>query len=232
MSRDDLATRIASGASLEEIARETGLHASTVGYWVKKFGLISAHAGKHAARGGLDRDELATLVAQNLTVREIAERLDRSVGTVNHWLRFHSLCATRAARRRNPLPPSERPPRVTRQCPAHGEAEFVLRDQGRGYRCVRCRAEQVAAWRRRVKLRLVEEAGGRCELCGYDRCPAALEFHHRQPIQKRFTLASRGLGRSLALLREEAEKCALLCSNCHAEVEAGYSVCPTVGGGR
>jgi hypothetical protein len=29
--------------------------------------------------------------------------------------------------------------------------------------------------------------------------------------------------RSLAILREEARKCVLLCANCHAEVEAGFA---------
>jgi hypothetical protein len=58
-------------------------------------------------------------------------------------------------------------------------------------------------------------------LCGYDRCARALEFHHLDPAEKRFSLANRGLSRAIAVLREEAAKCVLLCSNCHAEVEDG-----------
>jgi hypothetical protein len=49
--------------------------------------------------------------------------------------------------------------------------------------------------------------------CGYARCVAALEFHHRDPRTKKF-----GLGQfdgSLARLLAEAEKCDLLCANCH-----------------
>jgi hypothetical protein len=100
--------------------------------------------------------------------------------------------------------------------------ELVRRREG-GYRCVRCRAEQVTDWRRRVKARLVAEAGGRCTVCGYDRCLAALQFHHVDPAQKRFHLAAGGVARSLERLREEVAKCVLLCSNCHAEVEAGVT---------
>jgi hypothetical protein len=73
---------------------------------------------------------------------------------------------------------------------------------------------------RRVKQTLVHEAGGACAVCGYDRCPAALEFHHLEREDKRFNLSHRS-ARSLASLRIEAEKCALLCANCHSEVEAG-----------
>lgn len=75
--------------------------------------------------------------------------------------------------------------------------------------------------RRRIKQQLVEEAGGRCAICGYARSPAALVFHHLDPTQKRFHLARNGYTRSLARAREEAGKCLLLCANCHAEVEAG-----------
>jgi len=75
-----------------------------------------------------------------------------------------------------------------------------------------------------MKEILVAEAGGACAACGYSRCGAALEFHHLDRALKRFSVAGRGVTRSLAEAREEAKKCVLLCSNCHAEVEAGVRV--------
>jgi 5-methylcytosine-specific restriction endonuclease McrA len=109
---------------------------------------------------------------------------------------------------------------VLRRCRAHGVTAFVL--EGRGYyRCKACRKQRVIEWRRRAKLRLVAEAGGRCVLCGYDRYIGALHFHHLDPSEKSFGLSVRGITRSIDRLRTEAEKCVLLCSNCHAEVEWG-----------
>ncbi len=70
---------------------------------------------------------------------------------------------------------------------------------------------------------LVSEAGGCCRLCGYDRCVAALEFHHLDPTTKQFGVAQQGVARSIERLRVEVRKCVLLCSNCHAEVESGVS---------
>jgi hypothetical protein len=95
-------------------------------------------------------------------------------------------------------------------------------------RCKKCRAEAVARRRRKVKEILVEEAGGCCVICGYDRSVCALEFHHRDPSQKAFGLAQRGITRSIAEVRREAEKCVLLCSNCHSEVEHGVTRLPEV----
>ena len=81
--------------------------------------------------------------------------------------------------------------------------------------------ERVAAYRRRVKEILVEEAGGRCRVCGYDLYIGALHFHHLDPTLKRFAVSHAGTTGSLRSMREEARKCVLLCANCHAEVEAG-----------
>jgi hypothetical protein len=79
-----------------------------------------------------------------------------------------------------------------------------------------------------MRRALIEEAGGRCALCGYDRCIVSLAFHHVDAATKLFpmTIAS---GKALATYRDEARKCVLLCSNCHGEVEAGLVPSPPPG---
>jgi len=84
-------------------------------------------------------------------------------------------------------------------------------------------SDAVSRRRREVKRILVEEAGGGCALCGYDRCVSALSFHHLEPATKSFELSRRGVTRSIERARAEARKCVLLCANCHAEVEAGLA---------
>ena len=88
--------------------------------------------------------------------------------------------------------------------------------------------ESVANRRRKVKAILVAEAGGRCAICGYDRYIGALEFHHVNPDSKRMTISWNGVTRSLDVVRAEAAKCVLLCSNCHAEVEGGAATLPAM----
>jgi hypothetical protein len=61
-------------------------------------------------------------------------------------------------------------------------------------------------------------------LCGYDRSPAALQFHDVDPKEKAFSLSRRGVTIALEAARAEAAKCVLLCANCHAEVEGGFAV--------
>ena len=86
MDKADLEAQLASGLSIEAIARTVGRHPTTVAYWVNKHGLASVHAAKHAARGGMPREQLGELVEAGLSVRAIAERVGMSYATVRHWL--------------------------------------------------------------------------------------------------------------------------------------------------
>ena len=117
-----------------------------------------------------------------------------------------------------------------RVCPHHGRAVFRLDTRGT-YRCVLCGQERVAQRRRQIKRILVQEAGGCCAACGYDRSQAALQFHHLDPAEKEFGLSSRGFSHGIERAREEARKCVLLCGNCHAEVEAGMRALEAPRGG-
>lgn len=52
--------------------------------------------------------------------------------------------------------------------------------------------------RRRDKLKqmAILYKGGRCEICGYDKCVGALEFHHKNPQEKDFAIGDNGYTRS------------------------------------
>ena len=117
-----------------------------------------------------------------------------------------------------------------RRCPRHGLTEFASYRRGSGsrWKCKRCVGEAVTRRKQRVKRLLVDEAGGRCCICGYDRCVVNLHFHHVDPRQKSFGMSMAG-GKSLAAFRAEARKCVLVCANCHGEIEAGLTESPPAG---
>jgi len=60
--------------------------------------------------------------------------------------------------------------------------------------------------------------GGKCVRCGYDKCMAALEFHHLDPTIKDTIISSDSITLEKAI--EESKKCILICSNCHKEFHA------------
>ena len=106
---------------------------------------------------------------------------------------------------------------IEKQCKTHGLCRYVL--EGRGaYRCTKCRSGSVTKRRKRVKSLLVEYKGGKCEKCGYNKYIGALEFHHLDPTQKDFGISSHGNTLKLDVMKKEADKCILVCSNCHKEI--------------
>lgn len=79
------------------------------------------------------------------------------------------------------------------------------------------KSSNVINWRVRTKLKLIEYKGGKCKVCGYDKpIPSAYNFHHRDPLKKDFTIS--GKSWSFERLKQEVEKCDLVCANCHAEI--------------
>jgi hypothetical protein len=142
----------------------------------------------------MDRDWLEAQLTAGRWIESVARELGKHPSTVGHWVTRYGLASLHAAR--------------------HAAKGAPRR---------RCRSEAVTAHRRRVKELLIEEAGGCCVICGYDRFPGALQFHHVDPAQKSFALSVQGVARSLEKARAEAAKCVLMCANCHAELEGGVA---------
>src|SRR5215210_751905 len=228
MRKEELERYLAEGLTLREIGERTGKHLTTVGYWMKRHGLRAANSKKFAPkRSEITKERLQGLIAQGASLNDLAEVLQLSASTVRHWLQKYELETSGIGWRRERTRRAREAglTEITRECAHHGITTFAL--EGRGYyRCKRCRQDAVSRWRRRAKLRLIEAAGGRCVLCGYDRHPSALHFHHLDPTQKRYTLSRAGHTRNLAEALEKAKKCVLLCANCHAEVERGVAEIP------
>jgi hypothetical protein len=67
------------------------------------------------------------------------------------------------------------------------------------------------------KQRAIDLLGGKCETCGYNKCIAALDFHHIDPLQKDGTLKELTV-KKWCYIEREIKKCKLLCSNCHREL--------------
>ena len=88
---------------------------------------------------------------------------------------------------------------------------------------IESRKHQKTILRRSMKKQAIKILGGKCSVCGYDKCIDALEFHHKNPKEKDFKIGS-GNTMSWKEYKNEAEKCVLLCTNCHKEIHSklGY----------
>ena len=227
MEREFLEECLARGLSLEKIGRLVERDPSTVSYWLKKHGLEAAGKDRHSPKQSIDPEVVRQMVEAGATIREVCEELGAGYSSVRYWVKKLGLVTEHMDRVRETREALESGAKKARlHCPTHGRTTFYRRPDS-GFRCSRCNTEAVAARRRKVKALLVEEAGGACAICGYNRYAGALHFHHLDPEDKLFGLSRNGVTRSLTEARLEAEKCVLLCANCHSEVEGGRTRSPT-----
>jgi hypothetical protein len=88
-------------------------------------------------------------------------------------------------------------------------------------------SEKVKDWRKRTKERIIVSMGGKCVICGYNRCSASLALHHLNPSEKDFSFgALRASIRGWATIVHELRKCILVCNNCHGEIHSGLIAVP------
>ena len=75
------------------------------------------------------------------------------------------------------------------------------------------RREQLKNW-------LVDyKKNSRCIICGENH-PACLEFHHKNPKEKEYSISNVIYKKNLSLdeLKKEMKKCVVLCANCHRKL--------------
>ncbi len=149
----------------------------------------------------IEKTTLVRLLQQHPSTERVAKELNCSPGNVLYWERKYGL-----------------------------QPAFASCGNGRRTRS----PEEMAAYmtsnptlrRRNLKAKAIAFKGGKCMLCGYDQCNAALEFHRVDNRMKTFGLSRKGIIRSWDSIEKELDKCVLICANCHREVEAGMKEIP------
>ena len=149
------------------------------------------------------KDKIVELYTQGITRKEISNTLGVSYSTVKkHTSGLPSNIKQTAYR--------------CRTCDVTGSENFYSAAK---YQCKSCWNKRSVKSGKDKITTLKLEYGGKCSICGYDKCLNALEFHHTDPTKKEFHLGERR-GLNIEALRIELDKCIIVCSNCHAEIHS------------
>ncbi len=79
----------------------------------------------------------------------------------------------------------------------------------------------VSKRRKKIREMAIEYKGDKCIFCGYKKFSGALDFHHIEKSDKNFGISAKGYTRSWNRVKQELDKCVLVCANCHREIHAG-----------
>lgn len=84
--------------------------------------------------------------------------------------------------------------------------------------CKSCHSYRTTVSKRINKKEYVDYLGGKCAKCNWNNL-CGLEFHHIDPVTKKFAIAEKKFIKMNQEIKTELDKCQLLCGNCHREVE-------------
>jgi len=82
------------------------------------------------------------------------------------------------------------------------------------------KSEKELRSKKRKKYRAVDLLGGKCCICGYNKCVDALDFHHIEKKNGSETISSKIYRLSFSKVIDELKKCILVCANCHREIHS------------
>ena len=106
--------------------------------------------------------------------------------------------------------------RICSRCKIEYDLSEFTSSGARSIYCRKCWNKYTVDQFNKQKKKFVDMLGGKCSRCGYSRYIGALEFHHKNPIEKEFNIRCKS--RPEKELEVEISKCILLCPNCHREV--------------
>lgn len=147
--------------------------------------------------------------------------------TISLYYRSYCLsCSPYKGNTKNIILPPKKPslPENFQNCPSCKTIKPVSEFYGRNPKtnkiyswCKSCYKLQAKRRQWEFKNLCVKHKGGKCIKCGYDKNTAALEFHHKDPAKKEFSISKSRDWKFNEVIFNELDKCDLLCSNCHRE---------------
>ena len=164
----------------------------------------------------MDKNILLELINKGLSQREIAIRINKSQSTVKYWLKKYNLkTILKSSLKEKYCPKCKK---------TKDKKDFYNRRNGKGNSvyCKPCSNLQVRERQRQYKQECISYKGGKCVSCGYNKSIGALEFHHKDPSKKDFSISAQHCHSFGEKIKKELDKCILLCANCHREIHESF----------
>lgn len=168
----------------------------------------------------MKKELLEQMVNDGKSLNTISKETGKSLSTIRYWSNKYGIKSkfkTFSEKGKKDYGKFRYCPRCKQDCPTD---DFYSR-RGKKHSsvyCKKCTNEQSVERIRGLKEKMVEYKGGECNRCGYNKYIGALEFHHINPSEKDFTPSTLKSYVFNDKVKNELDKCILVCSNCHREI--------------
>lgn len=163
-------------------------------------------------------ESLKKYVEEGLSTREIGKRINKSQGSVRHWLKKEGLVTSPKKIDKYPIVAGKK---ICSSCSSDKELdEFYYKEKGNkrlSNVCKVCSNKSTIELLISTKVKMIKYKGGKCENCNikYENDNYCIfDFHHINPLIKDKNFRS-VRGWSWERIKKEIDNCKLLCSNCH-----------------
>jgi Zn ribbon nucleic-acid-binding protein len=167
----------------------------------------------------MDKQIIESYINSGLSFNQISKKSGKSLTTILYWAKKYKLKSKFKTFKNKAIEEYGE----SRFCPRCKEQVSINNFYSRRGKpnssvyCKSCTNLQTIQRQRENKIKMVDYKGGKCEKCGYNKSHAALDFHHKDPSKKDFTIAHARLYSFNDKIKKELDKCVLLCANCHRE---------------
>jgi len=151
----------------------------------------------------MKKKKLKEAIDDGYSQRDISRIFNKSQTTVRYWINKYELST-----RKDPKS------HLCEKCGEDDSNNFYGHQKSI---CKKCRNTEDLEKKRQYKQEAIDYLGGKCKVCGYDKCNQALEFHHLEMDEKSKEYESMK-NWSFERKREELNKCILICCRCHREI--------------
>lgn len=171
----------------------------------------------------MKREEIESLISESKSLNQISKETGKSLTTIRYWVKKLKISfETKSFSDQGVKEYGEF--RYCPRCKSECSIDQFYNRRGKknsSVYCKKCTTDQVVERTKRLKQEMVDYKGGCCEICGYDKYIGALDFHHINPNEKDFTIAKVRQYKFDEVIKEELDKCMLVCSNCHRKIHGG-----------
>jgi len=161
----------------------------------------------------MNKQILIELIEKKYSTRRIANELNISQSTIKYWLNKFELKTKYNQRNKINVPNGKK---YCSKCETIKSLDEFYKFKRSGY-CKSCRIKFDSDRFIKRGIELIKYKGGECKKCKLkleDTHYSVFDFHHRIPTEKDLAISNiKHLSWKAAI--KEADKCDLLCANCH-----------------
>lgn len=177
----------------------------------------------------MEKTLLESLIGSGLSLRQISNQTGKSLTTLRYWVKKHNLKSNYKSFKfleKVEYGDFRYCPSCKKDCPTENFHQRRGKPHSSTY-CKECTTIQTLNRMQKLKKLMVDYKGGCCLICGYNKYMGALEFHHLNPKEKDFNLSHMKKYTFDDRIKNELDKCILVCSNCHREIHGKVVVVPS-----